>query len=454
MSEFIAIIGGLSLTFIIYLCIYFRIVIKNIGFELIDWFLLGLATFNGIGFSFVIWATNQGKNTYAWSLWLSQYDTNLTLIYFSTNIILVFSTIFGWHLTKSVFSNRRDAATPIVKSDLDKSVEIVSKKLIRVAWLMLIISILSYGVYTLPYGGFVGLLDYTRSIRSGFVFVDNPFSFLQRFGGFALFSSYIFYGLLIDKTYLPSINKRKITLGFIISFLFSIYVLYSWVGRISLVIHLLTFILGYILYKNKSVFRLTRKLIIVFILGLISIVLMDKILGRTSAGTSVVELFAKELSFPFAVFVNHFNLQYFSWFKDIVVAPVFILPMTIWSNLLNIETASEVTTFLMLGANKGESGVTGSIPVDMLTFSMIQGSVFGVIVVGFLWGGFLVFLQRLRFLIVNYSISNVIYANIILNVVILSVLYGDPKHIILRNFHIIAGLLLLYLFRKISFKVK
>ncbi|WP_461611070.1 O-antigen polymerase [Cytobacillus kochii] len=457
LSEFIAIIGGLTLTFIIYLCIYFRIVTKNNGFELIDWFLLGLATFNGIGFSFVIWATYQGKNTYFWSQWLSQYDSdsNLILIYFSSNVILIFSTIFGWYLTKAVFFQRRSGKSPFVKSSFNESTKYISKKLTWVAWIMLIIAIIGYSIYTIPYGGFIGLLDYTSAIRSGFVIVNNPFSFLQKFGGFALFSSYIFYGFLIDKTFKTSTKKRYIILGFIISFFFSCYVLYTWVGRIAFVVHLITFILGYILYKNKSsVFKLARKIIMVFVVGLILIVMFDNILGRTTAGISIVELFAKELSFPFAVFVNHFNLQYFSWFKDIIAAPVFVLPMTVWSNLLNIETASEMATFMMLGANKGEDGITGSIPVDMITFSLIQGSVLGIIIVGLLWGSFLVFLQRIRVLVVNSSISNVIYANIVLNVVILSVLYGDPKHIVYRNFHLIAGLLLLYLFRKISFKLK
>ena len=50
-----------------------------------------------------------------------------------------------------------------------------------------------------------------------------------------------------------------------------------------------------------------------------------------------------------------------SVFKDIAIAPLYLLPQRIWSQKLNIESASSFNTFVFSGARKGVAGVTGEV---------------------------------------------------------------------------------------------
>ncbi|PEW03719.1 hypothetical protein CN425_06955 [Bacillus cereus] len=74
----------------------------------------------------------------------------------------------------------------------------------------------------------------------------------------------------------------------------------------------------------------------------------------------------------------------------------------------------------------------------------MQGNVFGVILVGLIWGSMLYILQRLINKIRVKSIRSII------NVGIMSVLYGDPQHIIVRNFPIIFGFIMMEICLKFS----
>ncbi len=446
MEVSISIFMGILYTFIIGMIEYFRLFYLRKKFETLDWFLIALGLFNGIGFSFVIWATYNGNNIALWGLKLLQYDIDLIIIYFVFNVILMFSVSLGWIFSNSLLKQNNKASSIYPKYG---NTQKLYKKIRTVAWGMLIVAILSYTLYTRAYGGFTGLIYYSRYIRSSISVIANKFSFLQRFGGFAFFSSYLFFGLLIDKT-TKNMKKKSNFIGFLISLLFSLYVLYTWVGRISFIVYLMTFLIGYLLYKNKSVFRLSRKLIILLIFGLWSIVFFDKVLNRSRVGISVIELFAKELSFPSASFITQFETSTYRWFKDLIVAPLYILPSRIWSNVFGIETASMINTIAFYGFKKGEGGVTGGIPVDLLTFSYMQSSVLGIVIIGFMCGVMLLLIQKNMNQIPIKSIRNVLLGNVILNVIILTILYGDPLHIITRNFNLIIGMILL----KLSFKYK
>lgn len=446
MEVLLAIFLGILYTLLIGIVEYIRLFYYRRKFATLDWFLISLGLFNGIGFSFVIWATFSGNNTEIWSSKILQFDSNLVITYFILNVLLMFSVMFGWGVSKGILWRK----TRILYNDLEvKDDSRYYRKIKIVAWVMFVVSVISYILYARAYGGFLGLIHYSRMIRSGIYTVENAFSFLQRFGSFAFFSSFIFFGLLMDKNIKVRRNKLLL-ISLIVSFLFSIFVLYTWVGRISFIVYLVTPLLGFVLYKNKSILRLSRKLLSISILVLTSIVVIDRVLNRSRAGISMIELFAKELSFPSASFIAQFKVNSFTWFKDIFVAPLFILPTRIWNIMLNIETASMRNTFVFWGAVKGNSGVTGSIPVDLLTFSYMQASVLGVVIIGFLWGLFLMWLQKVVNNIPIKSIRAVLLGNVILNVIMLSVLYGDPLHIITRNIALIIGIIVL----KLSFRYK
>jgi hypothetical protein len=447
MDITLAITLGSIFTFIIAFIEYVKLFQLKKKLEMIDWLLIAIALFNGVGFSFVFWATYSGYNIDIWASKIFMYSRESILIYYALNLIMVFSIIIGWIIAKDILL--------IKKRGLEKpNLNYVKKytlKTYKVAWLMLILSVILYALYSCAYGGFTGLILNSRLIRSGITVVENSFSFLQRFGSFAFFSSYLFLGLIIDKT-LDFSKRKSLFFGFVLSFGFSIFVLYTWVGRISFIVYFSTLVMGIILFRNTSIIRLSRKLVNLALLSFASIILFDRLLNRSRVGISSIELFTKELSFPVASFITQLEINSLRWFKDLFVFPLYILPSRIWNVMLGIESASMENTYAFWGAVKGQSGVTASIPVDMLTFSYMQASVLGVLLTGIIWGFLIVILQNMVNKIPIRGIRMVLLGNVILNVVVLSVLYGDPLHIITRNFGLISGVLVLALVNKIKVK--
>lgn len=441
--------SGLLLLVII-LAFLMSIVIINRFFnqkilKFLDWFIVSLTVFNGIGFVFVLCATLAGRNSISWSQYINQFDNETVILYIMSSVILGLGAVFGWIFT--------DKITPSVKNkknqDVDSLIQYL-RKAKQVAWIMFFLGVFFYWLYSRAYGGFIGLLGNSFAIRSGIARVSNPLSFFQRFGGFSFFSSYLFFGLLLDR-YVSRSRKKECLIGFVMSFLFSIYVLYSWAGRVMLLTYMTTFVLSYLLYKYTSKVKLVRKLVVVAICLPIALMGIGNWLGRTHGEYSIVELFARELSFPYASYIVQLKKGEYRFFKDIAIAPLYLLPQRIWSQKLNIESASSFNTFVFSGARKGVAGVTGEVPVDLLTFAYMQASVIGVVVVGFLWGSILLKLERICLKIEADGIRMVMYALFVLDICVLTVLYGDPQHVIVRNFHMIVGFLFLTLVRHASF---
>lgn len=446
MEVFIAIVGGFILTFTTYLIVLFRLSRKK-RMELIDWFLLSMSTFNGVVFGFVMWSTHAGRNLYIYSDSIMNIDSAMSLIYFILSIIFLVCVVFGWYLVRN--RNKFLGSKYKIKLSRKCSEQFILQRMISIGWVMLFIAIVSYWLYTRAYGGFIGLLNFSRAIRSGVFENENKFSFLQRFGGFSFFSSYIFYALLIDKENKIK-KKKKIFFGFFFSLSFSLYVLYSWVGRVSLALYLATFALGYILYSYNSIGNFVRKVFFLSISIFFLLIFTDGILGRSGANIGIIELFSKELSFPLSTFYHVLDLSEYRWFKDIIVAPLYLLPSRIWSGLFNIETASSFNTFLIAGAHKGENGVFGEIPVDMISFSFMQGNIIGIIIIGLIWGTTLHIVECLINKIPIKSVRSIINANLIFNLGIMSALYGDPQHILVGSFNMIIGFIMIWLFLKVG----
>ncbi|AVR00349.1 hypothetical protein OBCHQ24_15505 [Oceanobacillus iheyensis] len=101
MIYFNAIIGGLLFSSLIYLFVFFLFA-KRKKLTLLEWFLLSVATFNGLIFSFVMWATFVEKKTFDGISWLLEYDNKTIFTFFTYNIILVFAVLFGWGIAASI----------------------------------------------------------------------------------------------------------------------------------------------------------------------------------------------------------------------------------------------------------------------------------------------------------------------------------------------------------------
>jgi len=446
MIPFLAVIGGLILTFVLYAYVFFSLFKKN-KLELLEWFLLSLGAFNGIGFGIVIWSTNQGKNPVDKSSLLLQYDISAVINYLMLNVILALSCVFGWYVGKGLLPVKG-----IKVQNISGENELLRNRYYLVAWLSFLLGIASYFLYTLPYGGFIKYLEYSKALRAGIPAVSSSFSFLKPFGGLTFFSSILFFGLALEMYSKKRKNKMMVLIGMLLSFLFSIYVLYSWEGRFALVTYIGTFILAYILYFNKSAFAFLKRLILFVVGAFLLVIVSDSILGETSEKLGIMEFFSKELSFPFMSYIAQAYSPEFRWFQDIIAGPLFIFPQKIWSGMFGIETASSFNTYLILGARKGVGGITGEIPIDILMLGYMQASVLGVVVIGLIFGFLLLVIDRFVQKISLKGIRYAIYANLIINVPIRSILYGDPQHIINRNFHMILGFLIVGLLVRGNYK--
>src|SRR5699024_3209717 len=348
MVVFTAMVGGLLFSVLVYALVFY-LLHKRRKLKLLEWFLLSVATFNGIGFGFVIWATFNGRNPFFGTQKLMQFDIYTISTFLLSNIVLIGSVIIGWCLAPSFKEIFKLGSSKRAVSILSQK----NKKINYVACFILLVAIISYWLYVKPYGGFVGLLDHSRAIRAGVSTIRNPLSFLKIFWSFSFLSSFLFFGILLDKK-----HSNKLTyIGFIISLLFSIYVLYSWMGRSSLAVYLLTFILGYIIYNYTSVISFLKRVMFFVISGFFLVTITDVVLGDSKYG--FVGMMSKELSFPFMSYITQISNSDYRWFQDLIVAPLYLLPKSIWANMLNIETATSYNTLIVAGARKGE-GVSGS----------------------------------------------------------------------------------------------
>lgn len=167
---------------------------------------------------------------------------------------------------------------------------------------------------------------------------------------------------------------------------------------------------------------------------------------NVKAADSLPAFFARELAFPFGSFFAQLDKgdHLFRAFRDFVVAPVFLLPSSWWSTW--IEDVSRVNTALILGAPKGEQGVTGSIPVDLLTLGLMQAHVLGIVIVGAMFGALLRFIQGLLDRIPNPGVRAVFGAYAALKLAILGIFYAEPDLFVSGNFDFLAAALVIAFF--------
>lgn len=428
---------GFIIALLSYMIVFLRIN-KLKEFKLIDWSLISIGLFYGLGFSFVIWGTYNGLNIFYFEKWIFSFDSNTTLLYLLFNILFMVFLILGWHFSKKIFNKN-------IKINNGINTRYINK-LFYSSIFILIISFLAYYLYARAYGGFLGVFKHNRAIRSGTVKINNKFSFLGIFGSFAQISSFVFAGIIFHKK-----NSKKFIsiILFLFSFTFSIYVLSVSAGRADFLYYLMTFILAYFIINNKNYIIFSIKGVFLLIL---SIFILTYISNLIIGNYNWINLFVKELSFPFVAFVAQLNLEKYRWFWDLIIAPLFLLPEKIWGVQLGLNEISDLNTALIWGAPKGKSGVTSGMPLDLISFGISQGGFIGVIIIGFLWGSFLNVLEKTINKIKEYNTKQIIYSQIII-VVGKTTLYGYPLHFIHSNFKIIFGLLIIFIILKFKIRI-
>jgi hypothetical protein len=412
----------LGLTFFL-LCLIFVVwhSLRRGRLTLIDWAMLGMGGVYGAGWALVVFVTREGGNP-TWEKWLLPFEY-LYPVHTIAAMILSVSVWFGWLLLGPLCFRRRKVH-PLPSNSYET-------KLITTMWLLLVVAFVMQWLYTQAYGGFIGLLEYSASIRSAIFTVENRLSFFRSFGGLALFASFGFFGLWLSRC-----RSLAVWVGLFLSVGFSLYLLYSRLGRIGFLVYLATFILGAFLSRRPRPFVLlmgggSAMLAIVIGAYYLSLCLNLK------PADSLPAFLAKELSFPFGSFFAQLDLgeHLFRAFKDFLVAPVYLLPSSLWSQW--VENVGQINTAVIMGAPKGEQGVTGGIPVDLLTLGFMQASVFGVAVVGIIFGALLRLSQCLLDGLANPGVRAVFGAYVALKIAVLGIFYAQPALVIKGNFDLL-----------------
>jgi hypothetical protein len=392
---------------------------------LLDWSLLALGGMYGLGWALVVAVTQAGGNP-TWERWITPFETLYPVHTFAA-LLATLGVVLGWYVPSSLLPLR--SAKQVSTQDVD------ARPWVWAFWTMLVLAMLLQGLYTRAYGGFLGVLDYSALIRSALFdrVANNPFSFLQPFGGLAMIAAYGFFGL-----WLSGRRNIGIALGLALSFTFSLYILYSFLGRMGFLIFLAAFPLGVSLARRRNPLKLILWGLVLFMAILVASYGVSVWLNLKAAGSLTVFL-VREISFPFGSFFAQLSNgeHLFRGFIDFVVAPVYLLPSSLWTSWL--EPVGQVNTAVIMGAPKGQGGVTGGIPVDLLTLGFMQIHIVGVFLGGLLFGGFLRVLQSVIDQVPLDGVRGILEAHVALKIAVLGVFYAQPNLVVSGNFALIFG---------------
>lgn len=330
----------------------------------------------------------------------------------------------------------------------------IIKKIKIIAYIMLFLGLISNFLYLKAYGGYFNYLNYSKLIRGGIFLLDNKFSFLAPFRSCIIFSCYLF--LAIWK------SEKKKYLDFImftITFILSIFVLYSNNGRLSFVLFLLMILLFWMFSKSKVNtvnFKSIITIVAIVCLGGYLLVFVGNTLGRNSINSIVTEL-NEEISFAFLNFkvINNksFSTDY-RFLKDIIYMPLYILPSSFWSSNLGIKTSDAINTKIWKGSFKGENGNTGTMPIDFVSISYLQFGIIGLFVIPVIYGWIISKILEVIKTLDNKFIYRMLYIYLFLNVIFDAIFYADPQHIISNIYPFIIFMILYYFFKKIKIDYK
>ncbi|WP_243028294.1 hypothetical protein [Thermus albus] len=318
-------------------------------------------------------------------------------------------------------------------------------KLFFVGWLLMGLALASYSLYSRAYGGFTGLFFNAQLLRGGLFDVssqDNPWSLLGKFGGFALMSSYIFWGILIAR---PAQMYRSLLtaslFGLAVSVLFSLYVVYTWFGRSYLIFYIGTLVLAPYIYGTRL--RLSPRLLLAMVVSFGLIAGLFVVSSFVTKGTEFdegvdrVRLEANVRLLPVFVLID---LPEYRWFQDVAYIPLYLLPQRLWREY--IDTPSDLITRKILGATRQE-GAGGTLGLPIVGFAFLQGWVMGVILVGFFWGILLKTLNWWLLAALPPGVAHVLFTYMFFQIAISSVWGGDPQILLYQHLDVIFALLLL-----------
>ena len=313
----------------------------------------------------------------------------------------------------------------------------------RAFWAMLLGSALATYLYVYDYGGIIEALQYSRQIRSGVLDEADlsRFSFVSPFRGLSELAFLGFLGVLLS-------GKRDagVAFGLALSFLLSLYGLSLNSGRMGFVLLLCTSVLAITFTK-----RLKPTFMVVAFVFILPLLLFSVYAGSNFFGvkgdTDFSNFASRELSFLFTSFFGQLHVGEHHWrmFYDVLIAPIYFLPSRFYADwLIGVE---DVNTIVHYGFRKGEGGNTANVPVDMVTFGLMQMHYLGVFLFAVLFG---VISSALHGLVQSFRFAglyHVFFAYVCIYFSSFAVFYAYPEHIIGSHFPAIFSVLVFIAWR-------
>lgn len=375
--------------------------------------------------------SNKGRTTSYLEI-ISGYTLTDVVYYYLLIILFIIIFIYSYRRVSSRFKN-------ITNNDFNGS-NSNKKAMYASAVLLFLIGLASDFLYLRAYGSYSNYLLYSGMLRSGVMVVNNPFSFLVAFRGCSAIASLVFLNRLIEQRSKTIPNLLLLLLSVFHTFL----ILYSNKGRLGLIMYILLIpILIYI--RKRNVKYIDSKIVfgslIIGVVFAFLIVGTGILLGRSSE-TDVFYMLVKETSFVFANFKAVLNKSPdYRYFSDIVAYPLYLLPSSIWRNIMP-HTASDICTLVVSGAFKGSDGVYGESPCDLITFGFLQFNIFGVFICAVFFGTFF------SYIVCKIKCSKLqsekawILVYLSAYLIIQTVFYADSYHIVQRLFPFVVFIIL------------
>lgn len=422
--------------------------VGNFYMNLQKWTILMVMLFYGLIFGMVFIFTYLGFNSPDYLEDLLKYSAFDFFVYLCSVLVLISGISLGFKL-KTKSGGLINTNNSIFLDNTNNA----WRKLTYFSIAMCIFSIISYYLYSIAYGGFSGLLNYTMAIRIGTSSIRNRLSFLQKFGGISTIAGFCLFSVFTNRT----VNKKLKILSFFswcVSFAFSLFVIYSQGGRGSLINALLVYILSIGFTYKTNLWRAVRKHWKKLILIPIAFIFMNSAWKRTEV-TNFASLFSSGYSFLFQSFYVNIHANQFRFFQDLIIMPLMFLPSSIYMSL-GITTANQFNTYLSQGGFKGSivNGklITGESTTGLLTFSYMQLGIIGVFIIGILFGVCVKKWNKRVENMANTPFKNMIYAYYIVYFIYNFVGGGDTSAMIISNFPYFLFFFLYGIYYKIRVK--
>lgn len=313
------------------------------------------------------------------------------------------------------FSTKKTSASILTK-------DINSRELKSIAWISLIIGIISLILWAKAYGTIFDLILQANAVRSGMGSVSNAMAFFKRPASLLLLTSYLFFSMLFKCKMSGLITKFLTFSGLLISVVCSVLYLLANDGRLTTVLFLSGFFYLYIFnkrirYPKVFLFGLpcvgVASFYLLSYMDSITYFLRFGIWQSELAGESIInkllhELFFLPLSGQKSMYYNWDNTRSYTLGDDLVTGLFAWFPYSLkpdgFSDVWNINTIQIFGDLNILH---------GQYPCTLISQCVYDLGLLCVIFICYLFGKSLRLIENF-YCKNNYPLAMAIYANFVL----------------------------------------